>query len=134
MTFEVIRAGTDETVGRIRDPLTHRLQLGSAILASLKEASMQHSILMHEPIDHVGVAVVDLKAGDEAGAVTLEGGQMGSVTAVEDIPLGHKIAMRDIPAGDQVIKYGRPIGKATQAIARGAWVHTHNLKTLRWSR
>ena len=94
---------------------------------------MQHGILMHEPVDDVGVAVVDLKAGHEAVAVTLEGEQVGSVAALEGIPLGHKIAMRDIPAGDKVIKYGRPIGQATQDIARGAWVHTHNLKSIRWS-
>ena len=34
---------------------------------------MKHGILMHEPDDDVGVAVEDLGAGAEIGAITLEG-------------------------------------------------------------
>ena len=41
--------------------------------------------------------------------------------------------MRDIPKDKPVIKYGRPVGKAVQAIAKGAHVHVHNVKTLRWT-
>ena len=44
-----------------------------------------------------------------------------------EIPAGHKIAVRDIAAGDYVIKYGQIIGRATENIARGQWVHSHNL-------
>jgi (2R)-sulfolactate sulfo-lyase subunit alpha len=95
---------------------------------------MKHSILMHEPDDDVGVAVVDLKVGMEVGAVTLEGQPVCTVTMVEDVPLGHKVAMRDLAQGNQVIEYGRPIGQATKAARCGAHVHTHNLRTLRWSR
>lgn len=42
---------------------------------------------------------------------------------------GHKIARREIPAGDFVIKYGMSIGRASERIPAGAWVHSHNLKT-----
>ena len=42
---------------------------------------------------------------------------------------GHKYAIRDIKKGDNVIKYGYPIGHATQDIKKGEHVHTHNLKT-----
>lgn len=42
---------------------------------------------------------------------------------------GHKYALRDIAKGENVIKYGQPIGHATQDIAKGEHVHTHNLKT-----
>ncbi len=94
---------------------------------------MEHSILMHEPDDDVGVAVVDLKAGSEVGAVTLEGQPVGTVKLVQDVPLGHKVAMRELAKGKKVIEYGRPIGQAVQTVACGAHVHTHNLKTLRWS-
>ena len=83
--------------------------------------------------DDVGVAVADLKKGDNAGAVTLEGKAAGSVKLRDKVPLGHKVALRDLPKDKAVIKYGREIGKAVQAIAKGAHVHTHNLKTLRWS-
>ena len=83
--------------------------------------------------DDVGVAVADLKKGANAGAVTLEGKAVGSVKLRDRVPLGHKVALRDLPKDKAVIKYGREIGKAVQAIAKGAHVHTHNLKTLRWS-
>jgi (2R)-sulfolactate sulfo-lyase subunit alpha len=95
---------------------------------------MKYGILMHEPNDDVGVAVADLEAGVEVGAATLEGQPVGSVTLLQAIPLGHKIALRDLKAGQKVMEYGRPIGAATQDIARGAHVHVHNLKTLRWSK
>ena len=43
------------------------------------------------------------------------------------VPAGHKIALRDIPKGAAVVKYGYPIGVATEAIKAGDFVHTHNL-------
>ena len=52
-----------------------------------------------------------------------------SVTALEDIPSGHKIALCDIAEGETVIKYGESIGVAKEQIKRGAWIHTHNVKT-----
>ncbi len=94
---------------------------------------MKHSILLHEPHDDVGVAVVDLKKGTIAGAVTLEGKPAGKVKLLGNVPLGHKVAMRDVAKDKTVIKYGREIGKAVQEIAKGTHVHTHNLKTMRWS-
>jgi (2R)-sulfolactate sulfo-lyase subunit alpha len=94
---------------------------------------MAHAILLHEPDDDVGVAVVDIKAGTLVGAVTLEGQQVGTVKMTSDVPLGHKVAMRDMAAGKDVIEYGRPIGRTAQAVARGEHVHTHNLKTKRWT-
>jgi len=93
---------------------------------------MQHGILMHETSDDVGVAVMDLKAGSEIGVVTLEGAPVGTVVMAEDVPLGHKVAMTAMPAGHKLLKYGRPIGQTTGAINKGAHVHTHNLKTMRW--
>ena len=47
----------------------------------------------------------------------------------EKIPAGHKFALTDITEGEYVIKYGEIIGKATQNIAKGDWVHTHNVKS-----
>lgn len=94
---------------------------------------MKHGILLHEPQDDVGVAVMDLKKGAKIGALTLEGKSAGSVKLRDNVPLGHKVAMRDLALDKPVIKYGRPVGKAIKAIARGAHVHVHNVKTLRWS-
>ncbi len=42
---------------------------------------------------------------------------------------GHKYALCDIRRGENVIKYGFPIGHATENIATGEHVHTHNLRT-----
>ena len=42
---------------------------------------------------------------------------------------GHKYAIRDIKKGENVIKYGSPIGHATEDIKKGEHVHTHNVKT-----
>lgn len=42
---------------------------------------------------------------------------------------GHKIALKDIKKGEKIIKYGFPIGHATENIKEGEWVHTHNIKT-----
>ena len=95
---------------------------------------MAHAILLHEPDDDVGVAVVDIRTGAEVGAVTLEGVFVANVKMAGDVPLGHKVAMHDMAMGRDVIEYGRPIGRAVQAIARGAHVHTHNLRTKRWAR
>ncbi len=69
--------------------------------------------------DNVAVALVPLTAGEEILGVKL----------CEDIPAGHKFALRDIAEGENVIKYAAPIGHATQAIGKGCWVHTHNVKT-----
>ncbi len=94
---------------------------------------MKHSILLHEPDDDVGVTVVDIEAGAEVGAVTLEGQPVGSVTLVQAVPLGHKVAMHDLAVGHKVIEYGREIGLCYKETPRGSHVHTHNLKTMRWT-
>ncbi len=47
----------------------------------------------------------------------------------DKIPAGHKYALRTIACGETVIKYGEIIGRATQDIAEGEWVHTHNVKS-----
>lgn len=94
---------------------------------------MKHGILLHERQDDVGIAVRDLKRGEKTGALTLEGKSAGSVTLRDHVPLGHKVALRDLAAEQPVIKYGRPVGKTVKPIARGAHVHVHNVKTLRWT-
>ncbi len=42
---------------------------------------------------------------------------------------GHKYALRKIKNGEEVIKYGFPIGLATEDIEENSHVHSHNLKT-----
>lgn len=94
---------------------------------------MKKGILLHEPNDDVGVAAIDIKAGEEVEAVTLEGKLVKPVKVVQDILLGHKVAMCDMKAGKHVQEYGRAIGYAASDISLGQHVHVHNLKSLRWS-
>ena len=46
-----------------------------------------------------------------------------------NLQTGHKIAVCDILKGADVIKYGYPIGYATEDIKKGDSVHSHNMKT-----
>jgi (2R)-sulfolactate sulfo-lyase subunit alpha len=88
--------------------------------------------LVHDSKDSVGVAVVDIKAGDLVRGVTLDVGTRLEVRARMDIALGHKLALRDFRAGDTVTKYGHDIGRVVAEIKAGEHVHVHNLKTKRW--
>jgi altronate hydrolase len=71
------------------------------------------------PKDDVVVACYGLTPGDR---LETEG-----VTVLDAVPPGHKVATRPIVTGEFVLRYGQIIGLATQDIAAGAHVHTHNL-------
>lgn len=94
---------------------------------------MKKGILLHEASDDVGVAAMDIQAGEEIEAVTLEGAPVMTVKVIQDVPLGHKVAMRDMAENHHVQEYGRAIGYASQPIQRGEHVHVHNIKSLRWA-
>jgi len=80
-------------------------------------------ILRIHPADTVAVATEALPAGRECRVGD------ATVVAARDIPPGHKIALVAMAADEPVIKYGRPIGHATEPIAPGQHVHTHNMAT-----
>lgn len=46
-----------------------------------------------------------------------------------NLETGHKIALYDIQKGTDIVKYGYPIGYATENIKEGENVHSHNMKT-----
>jgi len=82
-------------------------------------------ILIHaDAKDNVAVALSELEPGE---VVPLPRG--GEITIREHIPASHKVAVKDLAPGETVLKYGQPIGCATEAVAQGSWVHTHNLGT-----
>lgn len=56
-------------------------------------------------------------------------GQSRTVHVGEAIPLGHKIALRTLERGTRVRKYGERIGRLSEDVPAGGWVHTHNLGT-----
>jgi altronate hydrolase len=75
------------------------------------------------PQDNVAVVAADVQAGS---SVHLDDGT--ELRALEAIQRGSKVALRPIPCGEAVIRYGEEIGRATQDIAAGQHVHTHNLR------
>lgn len=75
------------------------------------------------PKDNVAVALEALRMGESVDAGS------GTVVLRSDVKEGHKVALRDISEGEDVIKYGFPIGTASQDISAGDWVHTHNTAT-----
>jgi (2R)-sulfolactate sulfo-lyase subunit alpha len=88
--------------------------------------------LIHEKADTVGVATVDIKAGETLHGLYMDSQKPTEIKALQDIPLGHKIALKDFKIGEGVLKYGQDIGKIVADIRKGEHVHVHNLKTRRW--
>lgn len=86
----------------------------------MSRPSTTDAVLLHAD-DNVCVAARHLSAGAEVAAGERQ------LTLTEDVRLGHKIATRRISAGQTVLKHGQPIGVATDDVAAGAWVHSHNL-------
>lgn len=80
-------------------------------------------VIRINPQDNVAVALHPLAKGE---TVTAQG---VCCAAAEPIPQGHKMAVAPIQAGENVVKYGFPIGSATEPISAGSWVHTHNMRT-----
>lgn len=80
-------------------------------------------VLRVHAMDSVAVALRPLS---REAAVTVGG---VALAIMEDIPQGHKFATRAHAVGDRVVKYGLPIGVATQDIQIGEHVHVHNVKT-----
>lgn len=77
--------------------------------------------------DNVAVALAPLSAGEH---IAIDGDAHSiAVTLTENVPAGHKIALRDLDTNDLVFKYGLPIGRVTQPIRAGSWVHSQNLAT-----
>lgn len=83
------------------------------------ETSTAPLLLRLSDADNIAVAVRALAAGTRDMGVTL----------TQPVPVGHKVALRAIAAGEKIVKWGMPIGSATQSISAGEHVHTHNLKS-----
>ncbi len=80
---------------------------------------VRHPTLRLSPADDVVIAARPIAAGTFVDA---EG-----VRCSDAIPAGHKLAVRAIAKGQPVRRYDQIIGFATQDIAAGQHVHTHNL-------
>jgi altronate hydrolase len=76
-------------------------------------------VIRLSPEDGVVIARIGLPPGTPVAD--------GVAVGARRVPAGHKIAVRRHAAGEPVRRYGQIIGFATEAIAPGDWVHTHNL-------
>ena len=72
----------------------------------------------------------DVKSGMTVDVRDKKGGSE-PIVVIGDVPYGHKIAVKPIKKGALIIKYGEEIGAATKDIAKGEYVHVHNLEALR---
>ena len=83
---------------------------------------MNKLIKIH-PADNVLVVKNSISPGDEE--------QIEDIKIIIDKALGfgQKIAAKNISKGEKVIKFGVPIGSATEDIPIGSHVHLHNLKS-----
>ncbi len=88
--------------------------------------------LVHDRTDTVGVATVDIKAGETVKGLYMETQEPTEIKVLNDIPLGHKLALQDFKVDDAVIKYVHDKGRVVADIKAGEHVHIQNLKTRRW--
>jgi len=84
---------------------------------------MKTEYLKINPADNVAVAITTLKAGATLNIDNQE------IILNEEIPAGHKFALKDLAKGENVIKYGYPIGHASEAKKKGDWMNENNIQT-----
>jgi altronate hydrolase len=82
------------------------------------DAHTMPPVIRLAPEDGVAIARIALPPGTPLGD--------GVAVGARRIPPGHKVALRPHAAGEPIRRYGQIIGFATEAIAPGEWVHTHN--------
>jgi altronate dehydratase small subunit len=85
--------------------------------------------IVMEAADNVATVMQDIEPHTEV-ELQLAGGKL-TVHVTERIKFGHKFAIRDIKKGNRIVKYGEPIGIATQDIRIGQHVHVHNVESAR---
>ena len=85
------------------------------------ETNTDPRVLILAPGDNVAIAKTDLPA---ATALRVMG---ANLTLADNVLTGHKFAFAPVKKGDTIVKYGAPIGIATQDIAPGQPMHIHNV-------
>ena len=87
-----------------------------------RRSGMKRVIRLSEK-DNVAVVLCDLEEGEFLEEI--------GIRAKEAIPYGHKIALADIRPGEKITKYGEAVGNCIGEIAKGGWVHVHNVESIR---
>lgn len=81
-----------------------------------------------DPRDNVATVLENVN--ENTSISVMVGDELKELKARQPIPSGHKIATQPIKEGEAIVKYGSPIGKATQDIQQGDHVHVHNVKEI----
>ncbi len=81
-------------------------------------------------LDNVATVFGEVEEKQYVEIITKSGSRF-VIQSLEKVPYGHKVATKEIKMGEQITKYGEEIGKATQDIERGGYVHVHNLESIR---
>jgi altronate hydrolase len=81
---------------------------------------IHRKVLKISPQDDVGVALADLKAGEE---ITFAG---KTYLLTTNVSAKHKFALKAFAAGEKITMYGTVVGQATTAIPLGAAITTEN--------
>ncbi len=99
----------------------------------MTEVAHEHKALIHRKGDHVAVAIVNIRQGDDVLALYMDDDDTVELKANHGIPLGHKIALVDLPEGAELIEYGVRVALTKAPISRGDLVHVHNIRSARWN-
>jgi hypothetical protein len=75
-----------------------------------------------KPKDTVAVVLENANKGDSIQTPN------GELVLLENIEFAHKVAIVDLSPKDRVYKYGVEIGYVENAVPKGSWIHTHNMK------
>ncbi|MFZ0214980.1 MAG: altronate dehydratase family protein [Candidatus Dormiibacterota bacterium] len=102
-----------------KTPATPLTMLGRA--SAVPSALAEVAVKLH-PDDQVAIAKRHLVTHTR---IRLDDGTL--IELAQTIPSAHKFALTEVPSGAAVHRYGQIIGFATQPIAAGEHVHTHNL-------
>lgn len=78
-------------------------------------------VLVLAPGDNVAIAKSDIPEGT---TLTVMGNTL-KLQKKEEV--GHKFAFKPVKKGETIVKYGAPIGIATEDIAPGDSMHIHNV-------
>lgn len=101
-------------------------QVDRSAIVNLESGLAVSPTIRLNPNDDVVIARYQIPAGT---FISDEG-----LSTLDLIPAGHKIATRNVPSGQHVRRYNQVIGVATEDIAPGRHVHTHNLKMTEFER
>ena len=80
-------------------------------------------LILLSPEDNCLIAAARLDAGTQ---LEIEG---ESVPLTQTTELGHKVARRELAKNEKVLRYSAENGHVTEAVPRGAHLHTHNLES-----